>query len=125
MYNSCVLNKGNYLYFRIHSISFQQYSRLVTAPAKFPNISHDTHRTFVKTFRDERWNAFSSHWVYRTDEFRNFTGAVTRQNYADYYYYTCKMWNRFENVSHKYRKKDHRIIGKTLILFATSISHGK
>ena len=23
MYNSCVLNKGNYLYFRIHSISFQ------------------------------------------------------------------------------------------------------
>ena len=25
MYNSCVLNKGNYLYFRIHSISFQNH----------------------------------------------------------------------------------------------------
>ena len=28
MYNSCVLNKGNYLYFRIHSISFQIFRRL-------------------------------------------------------------------------------------------------
>ena len=47
MYNSCVLNKGNYLYFRIHSISFQ----LVT------NTSHNLSSTglpFISLFRDIR-----------------------------------------------------------------------